>query len=488
MKYLRSLLARIFKKKRYAVPNVGPIIGCLNDNPVRIFVQDRDYKYAHLVIRNSGKEIWRETKLLNENFCNSTIFVLKNVLDSDNVYEYKVNVSNLETNPGWINGKTWRLRTYVDDKRWNVVFGSCRYILKLLGAGLFDSRSDKAFRSMVRLLEEIDLNGAIFVGDQIYADDLNDLKNDVELEQFISRYETAYSTPWLKELSSRVPFINTLDDHEIEDNYPSKVDGKKMLTKVPAALHTYEVFQLSYSHLFNAEGNRITGRPNRYWYHKNEGLVDYFVTDMRTERDEFNENVMSDDQFEELLSWLQIRSGAAYKLIVSPVPLLPRQAPTGSIFDDPNDKWWYSERQSEILLRSMLELNLDVQPVMFSGDIHMSCVSTITNKDTNNQFVSVISSPIFWPYPNGPSKFMTDPEDYFGIDDEYDKSNIKIEISPAITDDNFSLVSFSEKGMNVKFMPRKCSSTEDYLWNKWIPHQSNIRTKRRRTLGGGSPR
>ena len=465
---LRSLWVRWFRRREFREPRVGPVLGSVTETSARFFCQDRDVKYAHLVVRGleDRKVVWTATQMMNANFCNSTVFAIDGELRKDTVYEYQAFVSDTETNPGWVSSlPTYEFGTMGDVSKdeWNVVTGSCRYILRVGPLNLWDTRSDKAFRSMSNLHRNTVMDAAIFTGDQIYADDLNDLKNDVEIEQFIARYEGAFSTPYFREFAASVPIINTLDDHEIEDNYPSKVDRKKMLTKVPAALHTYETFQLSYSHLFRSKNNRIVGRPDRYWYSRDCGLVDYFVTDTRTERNPGIPNVVSDEQFQELLNWLVSPTNAAYKLIISAVPLFPKGAPSGNVFDDTNDKWWYSEEQASELLDAAFAVSKSVQPVLFAGDIHMSCVATLSERKTDRSFVSVISSPIFWPYPNPASKFLMRPGVYGGRN---------LSVSKAVTKDNFAAVKFLPDKMIVKFMPRKCNNFSDALMKKTIAHQS----------------
>ena len=479
MQWLQSLWNRIFVRRGdYWEPSVGPGLGSLTESSVNIFVNDSapEAKYAHLIVRREGKEVWRGTRALNQNFLGSAIFVLDGLEPA--VHEYKVFISEFAGNMGWLKGEVRTFDLSSSEASWNVVLGSCRYILRLAGIDVWDSRSDKAFRSMARINKtDTPIEAAFFVGDQIYADDLNDLKNDTTLQQFADRYRAAMSTPHFKEFFSQVPFINTLDDHEIEDNYPAKANKIKMLTKVPAALHTYETFQLSYSELFNVEGGKIVGRPNRYWYDATSpnGMVDYFVTDMRTERNEEEELVVGEEQFDSLLSWLHNSSGAVYKVIVGPVPLVPKGLPSGNVFDDENDKWWYSYEQTSKLLSSIWTLDKRVQPVMFAGDIHMSCVAQAKHR-TGRNFVNVISSPIFWPYPNAPGKFDTDPKTY--------KAS-KVTLSAPVTEDNFAFVQFNEKFMNISFMPRKSRSiSDDAIYTQKVYHHNSVRPQRRRRRSG----
>src|SRR5205814_8707730 len=117
-----------------------------------------------------------------------------------------------------------------DQRSRSYIVGSCRYLLRIFGGSFFDSRGDKTFYS---ILDQMDsqtnpqpVDALIMVGDQIYADDLNFLAPDTSIDQYLERYRDAFTQPYLRELMSRVPTYMVLDDHEIEDNWPSKATQK----------------------------------------------------------------------------------------------------------------------------------------------------------------------------------------------------------------------------------------------------------------------
>ena len=73
----------------------------------------------------------------------------------------------------------------------------------------------------------------MMVGDQIYADDLRSVAPDKTLTQFYERYRSAFSQEHIRELMGRVPTYMTLDDHEIEDNWPERASERDWKTPVP---------------------------------------------------------------------------------------------------------------------------------------------------------------------------------------------------------------------------------------------------------------
>ena len=167
------------------------------------------------------------------------------------------------------------------------VFGSCRYLLKIFGGTLWDKRGDRTFRSV---LDQIIQKGrrvdfTLMLGDQIYADDLNFLLPDSTVDQYFERYREVFSQPHVRRLMSRVPTYMTLDDHEIEDNWPQRANSRDLMRKFPAAMQAFQAYQLSHGPLYDVrKDGRIDGSPDDYWYQFQNGCCDVFVTDSRTER------------------------------------------------------------------------------------------------------------------------------------------------------------------------------------------------------------
>ena len=278
------------------------------------------------------------------------------------------------------------------------VFGSCRYLLQLFGGSWFDDRGDKTFESIRKQMEEgVRTDAVLMVGDQIYADDLNAFHADQMVDEFLSRYRDAFRQPAIRRLMSLVPTYMTLDDHEIEDNWPANSSQKDMLRKYPAAMHAYLTYQMSHSPLFELENGRISGIPDHFWYAFQSGCCDFFVMDTRTERilseDPDEREMISDEQMDAVKAWLSDGSGRV-KFIVSSVPFFPDAKKSG------DDKWDGFLRQRTELLE-YIRLNKIKRAVFLSGDIHCSLSAELTvAADRKFKVISIVSSSFFWPYPH----------------------------------------------------------------------------------------
>ena len=171
---------------------------------------------------------------------------------------------------------------------------------------MFDGRGDKTFRSILRQIEDgRALDKLLMIGDQIYADDLKVIAQDEKVDQYLSRYRDVFTQKHIRKLMSNVSTYMTLDDHEIENNWPSDANSKDMMVKYPAAIHAYQIYQVSHSPILptNDDG-KLVGVPDKYYYRFRDGCCDFFVTDTRTERDHKEDEIISDRQMNELLEWL----------------------------------------------------------------------------------------------------------------------------------------------------------------------------------------
>ena len=95
------------------------------------------------------------------------------------------------------------------------------------------------------------------VGDQIYADDLNFLAPDNQVDEFLSRYRKVFGQKHIRELMSRLPTYMTLDDHEISNDWDQD-RVKKEGDLFAAAIHAYECYQF-----VHGPGFRFSGKANR---------------------------------------------------------------------------------------------------------------------------------------------------------------------------------------------------------------------------------
>jgi alkaline phosphatase D len=277
----------------------------------------------------------------------------------------------------------------------------------------------------------------IMVGDQIYADMLNrhvPIKLADTFEEFQERYLTAFGSPNMKTLLSRVPTYMILDDHEIEDNWTQdrvrKMESRRVFNLAIGAYMSYQ-----WSH-----GPRTYGR--RLYYKLECGGYPFFVLDARTQRyvDDV-ENSLDDNhllgrpalpgedpgQLDLLLHWLkelQSNRGNIPKFIVTssvfaPNPMSARTGRKGKnaqkvAWMEDSDSWPAFPKTRGAILECILENK--VQNVVFlSGDIHCSNVAEISFDGTaaarKLKAFSITSSAFYWPFPfadGEPSHYVHD--------------------------------------------------------------------------------
>lgn len=318
-------------------------------------------------------------------------------------------------------------------------------MLRLFGGNWFDDRGDKVFRSINAQIDAgMNLDALLMIGDQIYADDLNVIAPDTRVDQFLERYRSVFSQENVRQLMARVPTYMILDDHEIEDNWPAKASDQDRVTLYPKAIHAYQIYQCSHSPLFEVEDGRIDGTLTHFWYRFSDGCADWFVMDVRTERNIAAGRMINESQMDALLTWLADGSNRV-KFVVSSVPVFPDSA------NDSADKWnAFPAQRTKIL--DHIRKNRISKVVFVSGDVHCSFVSELKiPSDPTLKIYSVISSSFFWPYPHAKqTDFLFDANIVAG------QATYKCRLVSAVhSDDNFARIDVSPKQVTVRYYERK---------------------------------
>lgn len=448
---------------------VGPIVGETTPTRARIWgrgmahiIEDQPRRcFGALRFRKKESDQWSKviTFKMNPNFDLTGIAILDR-LKPEQRYEYQVGyffsdaelVDTKFQSSDWDAVSSGQFLTASGDKKKarTLVIGSCRYLLKTFLGNFFDDRGDKIFKTILKDIiqgEKADVHQIIMMGDQIYADDLNAFNPDKSVSQFYQRYQDAFSQKHIRKLMSQVPTYMTLDDHEIEDNWPANSNDKDWKTLFPNAIHAYQTYQLSHSPLIPIKQGRLEGTPNKLWYKYSDGCCDIFVTDSRTERllvPNGHSEMLNSEQMRALKRWLNDKSGQV-KIIVSSVPFAPDSGAT-----EANDKWAGFQSQREEIL-THIEKNQIRKVVFFSGDVHASLSIEMISR-TNLKIISVISSAFFWPYPHpSAGHFQTK-----GIIDGGQAGPFKlVNASKIVSDDNFTKVTVRPTQIDVEIIARK---------------------------------
>jgi alkaline phosphatase D len=441
---------------------VGPIVGATGASSSRIFVRGElelergKPRRAHGVarLRERGREFGPPRFFkLNPNFDLTGVVIFEG-LSPETAYEYEVGwffaeaaTNELDASCGLDWGEAPR-RAFTtasgdDGRERSFIVGSCRYLLRLFGGAWLDDRGDKTFGSIVeQIAAGRRADAFVMVGDQIYADDLYEYGADRSVDGFFARYRDTFTTRCLRELMAGVPTYMTLDDHEIEDDWPARASRQDHVLKFPAAMHAYQVYQLSHSPALPARDGRLEGTPDALYYAFTDGCADVFVTDTRTERvlDEGARRIVSPEQMGALKAWLGDGSGRV-KVLVTAVPLFGAAGV---------DKWEGFFEQRDQLLDFIREQKVR-KVLAFSGDVHASFTSELgCEGDPDFKIISVVSSPFFWPY-------RRPLESHFQAQGPI-RSNGKYRItscSRIVIEDNFSRVTCDPQGVHVEVFGRK---------------------------------
>jgi len=446
---------------------VGPIVGETTQNRTRIWgrgeahvIDDQPRRcFGAIRHRKQGAPSWSRTQIIkmNPNFDLTGLAILDRLVPETH-YEYQMGFFFSEgemgevefRNSDWNDVSEGHFLTASgnDRKPRTLVIGSCRYLLKTFLGNFFDNRGDKTFRSILRQIKNgTEIHQLIMMGDQIYADDLNVFNQDKTIAQFYQRYRDAFSQKHLRKLMSRIPTYMTLDDHEIEDNWPSNANEQDWKTLFPNAIHAYQTYQLSHSPTIPVRGRRLVGTLNRLWYKYSDGCCDIFVTDSRTERycnPDGESGILGPEQIRALKRWLKDGSGRV-KIVVTSVPFIPDSAS-----DESQDKWAGFQRQ-RIELLEHIERHQIKKVVFFSGDVHAS-LSIELISPSRLKILSVVSSAFFWPYPHpSSSHFRTTGTIDGGRAGQFRLANS----SRVVGDDNFTKINISPNQIEVEVFERK---------------------------------
>ncbi|WP_065258716.1 alkaline phosphatase D family protein [Pseudomonas bananamidigenes] len=390
-------------------PTVGPIIGHTTTNQARIFLrgefQENAAVFAGIRYRVTDSKQWEKSRFiqLDAKRDMSGVLILDN-LSADTDYEYQTGwfspmnpahtLESVAELPLQWPRETYRLRTR--SKRpltpRAYILGSCRYLRLTAGIPVLPQLGDRIFASISQLIEgaQPPVSAIMMSGDQIYADDLNVIAPDREYKEFIAKYRAAFSQPNIRRLMSGTSTYMILDDHEIEDNWPTRA-GESDEALFRNAMVAYETYQASHGPACSLATNGQVDHASlkHYWYPFSDGDIEWFVTDSRTRRNlsDDNRQMIDDEQEQALCKWL-IESNARVRFVVTSVMLYPDRKINSA------DAWGGFPEQRLRLLEFIRRHR--IRNVMFiSGDVHGSLTARLTHsQDPDFEVHTIVSSPL----------------------------------------------------------------------------------------------
>ncbi|OUS27030.1 hypothetical protein A9Q99_17660 [Gammaproteobacteria bacterium 45_16_T64] len=302
----------------------------------------------------------------------------------------------------------------------------------------------------------------ILMGDQVYTDASAGLFDPTDqYDRYTLPYHKWLSQPHVKSVLRRLPSYMMLDDHEIIDNW----DRAELTLGDPSLL---EQGKRSYLH-FQRNSHQTPRHPapnhsdTPLWYTFVQQGFDFFMIDSRTEREGRSANeqpddpntaplykakILSDEQLNALIQWLDKTNSDRPRFIVSPSMLLPRQLHAkndenpvhyAALHSDAWDGYPYSLNR---ILAHIADNNIE-QLVFLSGDEHLSNITEInlehaTSKQTTTLY-SIHSSGLYSPYQFANSqKAMFAEEETFAI---HGKDNYQCQVNTQFFEgDGFALI------------------------------------------------
>jgi alkaline phosphatase D len=250
---------------------------------------------------------------------------------------------------------------------------------------------DRIFASITELVQQAEppISAMLMTGDQIYVDDLNVIAPDREYKEILSKYRAAFSQPNIARLMSNTSTYMILDDHEIEDNWPTN-ESKADAYLYKNAMAAYEIYQASHSPAHDLLPNgQVSRKLEQYWYQFAEGDIEWFVTDSRTRRNlsPNDRRILDDEQEQALCKWL-IHSPARVKFVVTSVMFYPDRKLNG-------DDAWKAFPEQRLRLLETIRTHRIKNVIFVSGDVHGSLTSRLTHsEDPDFDVHTIVSSPL----------------------------------------------------------------------------------------------
>ncbi|KAL2810199.1 PhoD-like phosphatase-domain-containing protein [Aspergillus granulosus] len=199
----------------------------------------------------------------------------------------------------------------------------------------------------------------LFLGDFIYIDVPQRFGSSVA--HYRSEYRRVYSSPSWSPSAINLPWIHTLDDHEIANDW----NHGNTTPPYPAAIDPYLHYHASVNP--PAPDPKIENTKASYTIFTN-GPAAFFLTDTRSYRSPEEETILGKAQLASLLDFLARPEPAhiRWKIISSSVPF------TRNWHAGTSDTWggFLSERATVFAAMRAAQRNLGIRIVLLSGDRH----------------------------------------------------------------------------------------------------------------------
>ncbi|MEI8625913.1 alkaline phosphatase D family protein [Pseudoalteromonas sp. B137] len=399
-------------------PYIGPVIGLTTSSTVRIMAgvkgngTDKE-NTGYIRFKPKSIESWSTPKRFrfNKSFYYTGVIELTGLTPSTR-YEYQVVVASEEApvNEDMLNweGHTifqFNTLTTAPPEHFSFCFGSCMRHSR-------DGRFGKVLRKLSQLHSEAPVDFMLWLGDQVYNDELMFLtpKNSTEAD-FKRRYNNFYNNKYVKNVVANIPNLMVIDDHEIENSFTDGTNeymerstlfsrnNQERLINGMLAIYSY---QLSHGPIFDTEpdntqvgvsfvkGQKLNQVPVKHYEVVKFNDIGLFLLDTRKERDK--DMFMSRAQEKELIEFLD-NQDLRVKLIASSVTFLvdykgktPKKA----------DNWLKAYKQRNRILNHIIDNEIS-NIVFLSGDVHSHFATQLKVNGINRPIYQLVSGSLFWP-------------------------------------------------------------------------------------------
>ena len=202
----------------------------------------------------------------------------------------------------------------------------------------------------------------LFLGDFIYVD--VPLRHGSDVETYRHEYRLVYSSPDWPAVSTSLPWLHVIDDHEIANDW-----DKGFEAPYPAAIDPWD--------LYHASVNPPPAQPNVSYFQFTQGPASMFMMDTRRYRspqksgpsNSTSKTMLGPNQLSSLLAFLRREepAGVKWKFIISSIPF------TRNWRINAADTWAGYLHERRIILEAMWDVGLrgdGIGVVVLSGDRH----------------------------------------------------------------------------------------------------------------------
>lgn len=197
------------------------------------------------------------------------------------------------------------------------VFGSCRRYVKIGPFTLFGT--GKSGDNIYGVIKNQNIDFFLSIGDQVYFDPMKSFLRIKSLNGMRKLYRKVRGFKHINDLMRSVPTYEICDDHDLHRDNTNNEIRENEPTVYKNGVKTYYEYQ-------HYDGPRST-KP--LWYAFEKDNCGFFVFDVRYERYENDEMIVSETQLEAFENWIS-NNNSKIKFVVSPV----------SIISQPQDDSW----------------------------------------------------------------------------------------------------------------------------------------------------